>query len=147
MMQKQAEQIHIDYFPLEGGENLVDAALSIKKGQLRYSSNYEPADSNGYRRIDGYERFDGRTKPSETVVWTIPFDAGSLEPVVGARVTGVTSGATGVLCGYTLQSGTWATLDAAGYVAVTALNGLFLGNEEMVFTTAGFDSGFTTGFN
>ena len=147
MMQKQAEQVQIDYFPLAGGENLVDAAITIAKGQLRYSSNYEPADTSGYRRIDGYERYDGQTKPSDTVIWTVPFDAGSTAPVVGGLMTGATSGATGVICGFVLQSGAWGAGTAAGYVAVTALDGTFLDNEVLNYTTAGFTTGFTSGFN
>jgi hypothetical protein len=146
MYQKQAEQIQIDYFPLEGGENLVDAAINIAKGQLRFSANYEPADTRGYRRIDGYERFDGQTAPSAAVIAAIPFDAGGTEPVVGTQVFGALTGARGIVIGHTVFSGSWAGGDAAGYIAVTQIAGTFQDDEEIVDTISAFDTGFDSGF-
>ena len=50
---------------LSGGLNLVRPAISRNRapGELIGCMNYE-AREEGYRRIDGYERFDGRTAPS-----------------------------------------------------------------------------------
>lgn len=146
MMQKQTERVLIDYFPLVGGENLVDAAIAVQKGQLRFSSNYEPADTSGYRRIDGYERYDGHPRPSDAVFYAIPFESGAVEPTVGATVYGALSGARGVVLGSTVTSGSWATDDAVGYLAVTATLGAFIDGESLVDTIAGFDTGFDTGF-
>ena len=51
---------------LAGGMNLVRDALSRHKapGEMSGCMNYE-AREEGYRRIDGYERFDGRKSPSD----------------------------------------------------------------------------------
>ena len=65
------------YFPFEGGEILTDPALSQSPGSLLYGKNYEVYPEGGYRRIDGFERFDGRTKPSESLYWILEFDTGT----------------------------------------------------------------------
>jgi hypothetical protein len=54
-----------EYFPFKGGLNTEEPALSIEAGELINARNYEVAVSGGYRRIDGYERFDGHPKPSD----------------------------------------------------------------------------------
>jgi hypothetical protein len=54
----------VTYFPLDGGLDIVSPDLVVKPGRLRFSSNYEPRSTGGYRRIDGYERYDGNPKPS-----------------------------------------------------------------------------------
>lgn len=143
---KQAERVQIDYFPLEGGENLVDAAINIAKGQLRFSANYEPADTRGYRRIDGYERFDGRPAPSEATILAIPFADGSEEPTIGQLVFGAASQSRGVVVGYTLISGSWVGGDASGFIALTTPRGDFLVGESLVDSVSGFTNGFDTGF-
>lgn len=48
---------------LRGGLNLVSPPLAVPAGQCTAALNYEP-EVQGYRRIGGYERFDGRTRPS-----------------------------------------------------------------------------------
>jgi hypothetical protein len=54
-----------DYFPLSGGENHSTPHLSIPPGELSASLNYEVHSEGGYRRVDGFERFDGQPSPSD----------------------------------------------------------------------------------
>lgn len=61
----------------------------------------------------------------------IPFDGGSNEIKVGDVVTGHTSGATGVVTGISLQSGSWAGGDAAGYLDIKTKTGTFQNDEEL----------------
>ncbi len=86
------------YFPLEGGLDIVTPALSVPPGRAIGMVNFEPWYQGGYRRIPGYERFDGRPKPSDAL-----FDGFDVDDVAGLTlrdvITGDTSGATGVLCG------------------------------------------------
>lgn len=51
-------------FLLRGGLNLVTPAVAIAPGQCTAAMNYEP-DTMGYRRIGGYERYDGQPAPSD----------------------------------------------------------------------------------
>lgn len=53
------------YFQFSGGLNIDVPALSISPGQVIDCRNYEAARSGGYRRIDGYERYDGHPEPSD----------------------------------------------------------------------------------
>lgn len=52
------------YFPFSGGLDLVSPAIAIPPGRARAALNYE-AHNTGYRRIDGFERYDGRTSPTD----------------------------------------------------------------------------------
>ena len=56
-----------EYFPLNGGENHASPALSVPPGELIASLNYESTSFGGYRRVGGFERFDGQPKPSDAV--------------------------------------------------------------------------------
>lgn len=51
------------YFPLGGGLDLSTPAIAVGTGRARAALNYE-SDATGYRRISGYERFDGRLSPT-----------------------------------------------------------------------------------
>ena len=143
---KESERVQMNYFPLKGGEDLVTPAMEKAPGSLIFSQNYESVD-NGYRRADGYERYDGQAKPSDTMIYAIPFDAGSIEPSLGLRLYGETSGATGVVCGYAVTSGSWVGNDAAGFIAVSQLAGTFANDENITdVAPSGFSSGFSSGF-
>jgi len=63
-----------DYYPFRGGLNLIDPFLSIQPGQLLACMNYEPYWRGGYRRVKGYERFDGRPQPHKARFITIVTD-------------------------------------------------------------------------
>jgi hypothetical protein len=72
------------YYPLNGGENLSQPAIAIEPGELLSSSNYECVTTGGYRRIDGFERFDGQPSPS-SLIETVDIEAARalIQPVPG----------------------------------------------------------------
>ena len=90
-----------DYYPLGGGLDLVTPAIAVNPGKLIDSQNYEPAIAGGYRRIDGYERYDGQASPTGKSYYLV-YVTLSATVSVGNTITGATSGATGiVLANYT----------------------------------------------
>lgn len=119
------------HFGLGGGLDLVTPGIVKNPGGLIGAVNYE-ATNNGYRRIDGFERFDGRPKPSEAQYWVLGFDAGTTEPTVGQTITGGTSGATGILIvAPIVESGDWGANDAAGTLVLTQVTGTFQDDEAL----------------
>lgn len=92
---KQLPQVDVRPQPLVfgGGLDLISPPGSAAAGTCRFALNYEPDLDGGYRRVGGFERFDGRPRPhlaDYTIVATTGFTA-----TVGQTVTGMTSGATG----------------------------------------------------
>lgn len=86
--------VQVEYTKFYGGIDQANPTFSIKPGYLLDCMNYEPGVFGGYRRIDGYERYDGRTTPSSAPYWLMPCTiTGTI--AVGNTVTGVSSGATG----------------------------------------------------
>jgi hypothetical protein len=96
----------VTYFPLEGGEDVVSPDLKIKPGRLRSSKNYEARSTGGYRRIDGYERYDGQPKPSLANQAFFNIDAVTNTVAVGDRLTGSISNAVAYVVGETAGVGT-----------------------------------------
>lgn len=118
-------------FPLIGGLDLTSPAATIKPGMVISSKNYEPADEGGYRRLAGYERFDGQPSPSAASYWILDFDAGTgSEPTPGDTIDGDTSGDSGVLHLVVLESGSWG-VDAAGYLVLFDVVGSFQNDEAI----------------
>lgn len=115
---------------LVGGLDLVTPAIAIPEGRCIAALNYE-SEVRGYRRVEGYERFDGKPKPSEASYWVLPFDAGSTEMVAGDTVTGATSGAVGIVLVTAGVTGAWGGGDAAGDVILYNVTGTFLDNEAL----------------
>lgn len=100
------------YYRLAGGLDLVTPALSVPPGRCLAMANYEPYFSGGYRRCAGYERFDGRPKPSDATF--VGFDVSSTAGLVeGAAITS-SGGAAGVV----------AAIDGL-HLAVTKVTGTF----------------------
>lgn len=90
-----AARVDTQFIPMRGGLDQVSAATLVKEGFLIDSQNYEIDSVNGgYGRINGYERFDGRTSPSATPYWYLPATI-SGTVAVGNTITGQTSAATG----------------------------------------------------
>ncbi len=127
-------RIRETYFSMDGGVDLSVAPNQATPGLLRNSMNYERDEDQGYRRIDGYERFDGQALPSSSTYSTLNFDSGLTEPTVGDTITGVDSGATGKLLTYVLESGSWGS-DAAGYLVLGSTSGEFQDNESITIAT------------
>lgn len=119
------------FFPLGGGLDLTTPAIATPPGRLIAAENYE-GHPRGYARIDGFERFDGRPKPSEASYWVLNFDAGSAAISEGDTVTGATSGATGTaLTDAVVESGDYGDGDAAGFLVLTNVSGTFEDDEEL----------------
>lgn len=115
--------IQVAYSPLGGGLDLVSSALQIQPGYLTQCLNVEQAFGvQGYRRIFGYERLDGRPEPHEAAYVIQAFRDGVTEIAVGDIVTGPSS-TSGEVIQVVLQSGTWIGGNAAGFVVlVNAIN-------------------------
>lgn len=108
------------YFPLGGGLDVVSPALSIPPGRVLAIVNFSPWYNGGYRRIDGYERFDGHPRPSDATFRGFDIDT-TVGITLGMTLTGDTSGATGVVCGIWTDDGSF----GANVVAVTKVTGTF----------------------
>lgn len=93
-------------FPTDGGEDLVSPDAVVKPGRLRFSKNYEPRAVGGYRRIDGYERYDGQPKPSLANQAYFEIDAVTNTVAVGDKLTGSLSSAVAYVVGVTAGVGT-----------------------------------------
>ncbi|MBF0136133.1 MAG: hypothetical protein H7833_05755 [Magnetococcus sp. DMHC-1] len=120
------------YFPLGGGMDLITPPLAIVPGRLLTGCNYEPGPGGGYRRIEGFERFDGQTAPSATCYWILRYELGIAMVAKGDLVTGSLSGATGMaLADGILESGSHANADAIGYLVLGDVVGTFESEETL----------------
>lgn len=125
------------YYPLQGGEDLITPLYSRKPGTLVVSQNFECDSGGRYRRIGGYERYDGQTSPSDATYYLINFDAGETEVSEGDTVTGLSSSATGVaLIDGVLESGSYAGNDATGHLILTEVSGTFQNDENLQVSAA-----------
>lgn len=117
------------YYPFNGGLDLVTPALSVDPGFALALVNYEPWYNGGYRRVDGYEKFDGRAKPS-----VAPQYGAVISSLTGLTVgtstsaagTGATSGATGVFVQSAVDS------NGTSWVGLTAVTGTWTQGEKIL---------------
>ena len=117
-------KVFVEYTKILGGLDIVSPAMSISPGKAELAMNYEPGDLGGLRRIDGYERFNGRPSPSDAVYyWCKASFVGAV--VATDTITGATSTETGVV----IEVGDdWLTF--------TKASGTFTEDED--FTVGGF---------
>lgn len=108
---------------MRGGIDLASTFIKIPQGAAIDLVNFEPELGGGYRRIDGYERYDGRTAPSDAKYYTVEVANGS-GIAVGATLTGDTSGATSQV-----------VIKDGNTLGVTALSGSYTDNETANGTT------------
>jgi hypothetical protein len=157
-----------NYFPFEGGLNLVDPALSITPGECISADNFEVDIRGRYQRLDGYERADGQTLPSEITFYRIPFTTGTSRdsvfnsaystafdlqiPSIGDMVKGKTSGAIGSILQISVEdvtgdsaAGSFSGSDAEGYVYFIVTSGTLQDGETLLFLNK--DSAFGSAFN
>lgn len=93
-------------------------------------SNFEPHFNGGYRRIDGFERFDGQPKPSEQTF--IGFEVSAVEDLIlGTVVTGAPSGAMGTIIGIYEDDGTRGN----DMIGVTKVTGTFAVGDTLTTVT------------
>lgn len=113
-----------EYTKFQGGLDLETPALSINPGGMISGQNYVADVMGGYSRIDGFERYDGRTSPSSGSYHYIAVDlTGTV--ALGDVVEGDTSAATG----YVIVVET-----AVLYVVVTS--GTFVDGEDILVGVA-----------
>lgn len=118
--------IETSYFPLGGGLNLVTPALAIPPGMCIDAQNFVPEITGGYKRVGGYERFDGHTSPSDATYSVIDVTVtGAI--AVGDTITGVTSAATAVVI----------ASPSATTRVVTRVTGTFVDGETLNVSGAG----------
>lgn len=115
---KQLAKTILDYLPFRGGLDLVTPTWEVKPGMLAETQNYEIAINDGYERIQGYERFDGQTAPSNAQYGILDVTITG-EFSVGDTITGVTSGATAVVVAIV-------TSETPNYLVVTKISGTFV---------------------
>jgi hypothetical protein len=118
-LQLPNRQIETQYIKFAGGLDLATPVLSLRAGNALDAMNYEPGLLGGYRRIDGFERVDGRPAPSAATYTYLEGVFGAM-PAVGSTLAGQTSGATGVVV----------RVDAArAAISVTKVTGVFVSAE------------------
>lgn len=85
-----------DFVGFAGGLDLASPVLAIHPGNALVAVNYEVGVKGGYRRIDGFERIDGRAAPSDA---RYTYLEATISGVIalGNVITGATSGATGTV--------------------------------------------------
>lgn len=105
---------------MAGGLDLLTPVLSLRPGYVRDAVNFECAPTGGYARIGGYERFDGRARPSDATYQIIQVTSFTNVPAVGDTLTGNTSGATGQII---------AVSTGNLYMAITLVVGAFTTSE------------------
>lgn len=116
-------KVEAEFWPFMGGLDLESSPLNIKKGRVATARNFECGLNSGYRRIAGYERFDGQTSPSSAAYAILNVDvSGSFS--AGDTITGDTSGATAVV----LEQDNDGTND---YLVITKISGTFQSGEDL----------------
>lgn len=125
-----------DFFPLEGGLNLVTPPLRIPTGNAIASQNYEPVD-RGYQRVHGFEAYDGpQARPSEATYYRVTFKNATSDPYDTGAVTSMVGDASSsfavMLSAMVVESGSFGAGDAAGYFYITAYEGEFIDGEDLV---------------
>jgi hypothetical protein len=84
------------YIKLAGGLDEMTPPYERSPGSARKAQNFECDINGGYATVTGYERYDGRPKPSEST-YIIVNATITGAAAVGDTLTGVPSGATGVI--------------------------------------------------
>jgi hypothetical protein len=76
----------VAYTPLRVGLDLVQSPIAIKEGRALILNNFELLyGRNGFKRVDGYERFDGRPLASTAKYFRVPVSITTI-PVAGDAV-------------------------------------------------------------
>lgn len=114
-------QTQVTYIPFEGGLDQVTPPVLANPGMVLESSNFDVGTNGGYRRIDGYEKFDGQTSPAEYGFYAMQV-AQSVTINAGQTITGQTSGATGLVI----------RTDNEGYVYFVRYTGTFQVGEHIL---------------
>lgn len=106
---------------LDGGLDLISPPGYAKPGTVKFAINYELEFGGGYRRVGGFERFDGRPAPHLADYVLLEASAGFSGVSVGDTATGATSGATGYVC-YVTATRIGLTMVAGGPFGLEVIN-------------------------
>lgn len=110
-----------DRMVMRGGWDQETPSLDLPPGVVRDAQNFEIKTTGGYRRIAGYERFDGQPAPSAASYSTVKVTSFTTVPTLGVVATQAVSGATGVVIAVdeaslffviTKVTGTWDTTNS-----------------------------------
>lgn len=93
-------QVRAEPIVMAGGLDVVTPPYRLKPGACRAAQNFECSLYGGYRRIAGYERYDGRSRPSDAT-YAVVTCSSITGGAVGNTLTGSTSGATGKIIAIT----------------------------------------------
>lgn len=104
---------------LAGGLDVMTPPFQLKPGLCRAAQNFECSIYGGYRRIAGYERVDGQSKPSDAT-YTILAATSITGGAVGNTLHGATSAATGTII----------ALPGTSFV-LTQVSGTFVSGENL----------------
>lgn len=111
----QFPAVNYDLIRCSGGLDQVTPTLSLKPGVMRRAANFECSITGGYTRIAGYERFDGRSAPSDALYSIL--SANIIGAVaVGNTIVGASSAATAKVI----------AIDESGNLIVTRQTGTFV---------------------
>lgn len=93
------QPVDYDTVKMIGGWDQLTPKLSLSPGALLDVTNFEMASvpGGGYSRIGGYERYDGRSRPSDASYTVVQVGSFTNTPTVGQTLTGFTSTATGTI--------------------------------------------------
>lgn len=106
----------VKYVPFNGGLDIVTPAQSVDPGFALALVNFEPFYNGGYRRVDGYERYDGRAAPSAAVC-----NGATISDMTGIIFgTGTNAFGTGSISGAKAQFVQGVSVAGTNYVAMTA---------------------------
>lgn len=116
-------QVQYETIQFQGGMDQMTPTLNLKPGAIVDALNYECAVSGGYTRISGYERYDGRAKPSDATYSIIQVTGFVNVPSIGQTVTGQTTGTTATIVGVDRVN---------NYLAVTLIVGTGFSTSEVL---------------
>jgi len=111
---------------MEGGENFCDSIYNFLKNQGK--------DINLFTNSGIGAWFESDTNKGLAV---LPFDSGSVAPVVGETLTDPLSGATGKVAWLEVTGGTWGGTNAAGNISLGAVTGTFQDNSDITGSVGG----------
>lgn len=113
-------------FTFAGGLNLAGPTLGLKPGEATLLENFENLMLGGYRRYEGYERYDGQPEPSKATYQRLNFTGGTGTAIaVGNLIAGGTSAAGAHVLAVNITSGSFANSNAAGDLVLDRVTGTF----------------------
>lgn len=120
----------VKYIPFGGGMNMIDSQLTMPEGMLTECLNFEQIfGQQGYRRIGGYECFDGHVEPHEATYSIQEFDGGTAAISAGNIVTGPSASAE--VLSVEITTGSWVGGDAAGRLILFNVTGTWADNDNI----------------